>query len=343
MRDPSLRPFLVSHGLEDPAILSALANTTLHACVYQCTTNRTAFLGHLTRLGIEKLGMRQKVANMLCKLVRLGTLPKLSMAETLAALAEADPDGEVVHVPYDVAAQSPPPDDAPKTTRVPRVIMQTSKTTRVGAAAWRNTCTIFEHNPHFSFKFYDDERCEQLIREHFAPCVAVAWSMLRAGAAKADLWRYCALYVHGGVYLDLDACIAGPLDRPSTDTVAEPLVGHSNADAFLYDAEANLIQWVLISSPGHPVLRRTIELSVARILAREPNIFIATGPSVFTDAYIAVHTEREQQRNHGGVASTTPRTQHAMYASRTSMSWSERFDFLQKHKARGEGDGTVRA
>ena len=48
--------------------------------------------------------------------------------------------------------------------------------------------------------------------------MSVAWSTLRAGAAKADLWRYCALYVHGGVYLDLDACICGPLDRPSTLT-----------------------------------------------------------------------------------------------------------------------------
>ena len=60
---------------------------------------------------------------------------------------------------------------------------------------------------------------------------------------------------------------------------------------FMYDAEANLIQWCFAAAPNDPVLLRAIELSTARILAREPNIFIATGPSVFTDAFIALHSE----------------------------------------------------
>ena len=34
-----------------------------------------------------------------------------------------------------------------------------------------------------------------------------AFRALGAGAAKADLWRYCVLYQCGGVYLDLDASI----------------------------------------------------------------------------------------------------------------------------------------
>ena len=61
---------------------------------------------------------------------------------------------------------------------------------------------------------------------------------------------------------------------------------------FFYDAEANLIQWVLIANKGDAVLARCIELATERILAREPNIFVATGPSVFTDAFIDHHSAK---------------------------------------------------
>ena len=33
------------------------------------------------------------------------------------------------------------------------------------------------------------------------------------GAAKADIWRYCVLYVYGGLYLDDDSDIRTPLDE----------------------------------------------------------------------------------------------------------------------------------
>ena len=210
-----------------------------------------------------------------------------------------------------------------------------------GRAAFRSTCEILAHNPHYAYRFYDDERCAALLREHFAPAVLEAWFTLRAGAAKADLWRYCALYVHGGVYLDLDASICGPLDRPVDFGDDTSLIQKTSMHAFMYDAEANLIQWVLIAAPRDPVLLRTIELSVARILSREPNIFVATGPSVFTDAFIAHHSELRGGQI-GGVGHVVG-PQPAVYASRTSMSWNQRLDFLQRHGALSECSAVVRA
>lgn len=42
-----------------------------------------------------------------------------------------------------------------------------------------------------------------------------AYSMINplVGAAKADIWRYSALYTYGGVYLDDDSDIKTPLDE----------------------------------------------------------------------------------------------------------------------------------
>ena len=68
------------------------------------------------------------------------------------------------------------------------------------------------------------------------------------------------------------------------------------------------------------MLLRTIELATARILHREPNIFVATGPSVFTDAFISEHAEHADGPRGGA---------RPVYASRTSMRWGERLEFLQ--------------
>ena len=90
------------------------------------------------------------------------------------------------------------------------------------------------------------------------------------------------------------------------------------------------------------VLLRTIELSTQRILGREPNIFVATGPSVFTDAFIDYHQEQELMRaGTGKQAPSTPR--RLMYASRTSMEWGQRLAFLERHGAINEDSGTLRA
>jgi mannosyltransferase OCH1-like enzyme len=59
-------------------------------------------------------------------------------------------------------------------------------------------------NPDLEFTFWDDQACRQLIDMHSDQDVLEAYTMLPRGALRADLWRYFALYVHGGVYADID-------------------------------------------------------------------------------------------------------------------------------------------
>ena len=93
------------------------------------------------------------------------------------------------------------------------------------------------------------------------------------------LWNVtCAI---GGVYLDLDSAIAGPLDAEprqgaeAPPVFAEDAVLSERTDAvFMYDAEANLIQWVLIAAPRHPVLHRAVQLATQRVLPpRSPRLY----------------------------------------------------------------------
>lgn len=58
-------------------------------------------------------------------------------------------------------------------------------------------------NPEFNVYLYDDEDCRVLIEDYFDASVLEAYDTLIPGAYKADLWRLCALYIYGGVYMDM--------------------------------------------------------------------------------------------------------------------------------------------
>lgn len=60
-----------------------------------------------------------------------------------------------------------------------------------------------EQNPEFEHHLYDDHDCREFIKKHFSEKVLHAYNSLIPGAYKADLWRYCVLYIEGGIYLDI--------------------------------------------------------------------------------------------------------------------------------------------
>jgi hypothetical protein len=315
MGDATLEAFLSAHNLAH--LSSSLQHpATLQGLLATCLANRPEFLSTLKRVhGVASVSDRQRLANGLGKAVRSGELPALSTSEVLEAICEdslhRDSNGNmVVDLPhYDVAAQQ----QGAAPSCVPLVLYQTNRTHRVGVRVWRNVCKILRCNPTLAYRFYDDERCERLICDHCSAETLAAFRLLRAGAAKADLWRYCCLFVHGGIYLDCDSGITRSLFS------GDALIDAHTQGTFLHDAEANLIQWFLAAAPRHPVLGRAVTLSTARVLAQEPNIFVATGPSLFTDAFIQEHSDQSAAR-----ASDAS-------AARTAMSWDGRLRFLQRH------------
>lgn len=58
-------------------------------------------------------------------------------------------------------------------------------------------------NPKFKYFLFDDNDCRNFIKLHFKPDVLDAYDRLVPGAYKADLWRYCILFINGGIYLDI--------------------------------------------------------------------------------------------------------------------------------------------
>lgn len=67
----------------------------------------------------------------------------------------------------------------------------------------QNVALLRKQNPEFKHCLFDDTMCRNFIKEHFDDSVLWAFDKLKPGAYKADLWRYCVLYIHGGIYLDI--------------------------------------------------------------------------------------------------------------------------------------------
>lgn len=62
---------------------------------------------------------------------------------------------------------------------------------------------IKNNNPRFEYFLYDDNDCREFIKNNFDITVLNTFDSLIPGAYKADLWRYCILYIKGGIYLDI--------------------------------------------------------------------------------------------------------------------------------------------
>lgn len=89
---------------------------------------------------------------------------------------------------------------------IPLHIYQTWETKNLPPKMKKCVEKLKKDNPEFSHFLFDDNDCLLFIRENFDENVVNAYNRLIPGAYKADLWRYCVLYINGGIYLDIKYC-----------------------------------------------------------------------------------------------------------------------------------------
>ena len=144
----------------------------------------------------------------------------------------------------------------------------------------------FKHmNSDYSYHLYDDNEMDHFVNLHFQGEIAECYNKLNIIVAKVDFWRYLVLYKYGGIYLDMDSSIEKPLNefiRPTDEAI---ITAEGNPGVY--------VQWALIFSKGHPILKKTIDLIVLNIKHNSfPNdILKMTGPYVYTKAIYEIHRE----------------------------------------------------
>jgi len=89
---------------------------------------------------------------------------------------------------------------------IPLDIYQTWYTKELPPKMRERVELLKSQNPRFTHHLYDDNDCREFIKNNFKPDVLWAYDSLIPGAYKADLWRYCILFINGGIYLDIKLC-----------------------------------------------------------------------------------------------------------------------------------------
>jgi len=169
---------------------------------------------------------------------------------------------------------------------------------------------LLQHNrtkaPEFSFHFYDDGEMENVIEKHFGPRVIQAYRRInpKYGACRSDLARYCILYVFGGIYLDIKSEVRqSPVPLLETVTLVHTLLGghwkHASYHAdTLGNQRGEIMNWVMASTPRHPLLLQLIMNITSRIESGDngvgkPFVLELTGPIALTRVALSYRNKSE--------------------------------------------------
>jgi mannosyltransferase OCH1-like enzyme len=136
--------------------------------------------------------------------------------------------------------------------KIPRNIFQTWKTKKISDGLKGLTQTWIQNNPNYAYFLYDDNDCDKFIKKYFDKKIYNAYCRIIPGAFKADLWRYCVLYIYGGVYVDMDTICMNSIDTFLNEDIElmTPIDLNNNPNIGTH----NLFNAFIASIPKHPIL-----------------------------------------------------------------------------------------
>jgi mannosyltransferase OCH1-like enzyme len=158
---------------------------------------------------------------------------------------------------------------------IPQDIYQTWQSKMIPPLMFKAISKIKKHNPMFKYHLYDDNNCREFIKAHFREDVVDAYDRLIPGAYKADLWRYCILFIKGGIYLDIKYA---PLNGFKFINLCE------SEHLVLDKGEQGIYNALMVCKPGNQLLFKAIRQIVANVKNKwYGNCFLSpTGPKLLT-------------------------------------------------------------
>lgn len=149
------------------------------------------------------------------------------------------------------------------TNVIPKKVMQTYFDISKIPQKVYNNISMYANG--FDHIIYDDNSALSFLDEFYSKDVVNAFNKLQNGAHKADLLRYCLLYIYGGIYLDIKTELITPL----TD------IFYSNSDIDIYvvlmHAKDGIYNGVIAAKPRNKIFLELID-HVLHITSTVPNM-----------------------------------------------------------------------
>lgn len=137
---------------------------------------------------------------------------------------------------------------------IPKIIIQTYQNKKkIPNKVYKN---IKKYGENYKHLIYDDNDCINFLKKYFNPIIYKTFLKLKKGAHKADLFRYCFLYINGGIYLDIKTELIKSLDeifnKPYVYTVL------SIVDKTIY-------QGIIATPPKNPIFMELVEYIINNV------------------------------------------------------------------------------
>ena len=154
---------------------------------------------------------------------------------------------------------------------IPLNIFQTWSTLKLTPYLKSCVHNIKQYNPEFNYYLYDDKMCYDFIKKHFNKEILYTYDKIIPGAFKSDFWRYCVLYIHGGIYIDIKyKCKIKLLYFTDKEYFVKDRIGINN--------KLGIYQALLICNKNNPILKKAID----EIVLRCKNNIIGINPLEFS-------------------------------------------------------------
>jgi mannosyltransferase OCH1-like enzyme len=135
--------------------------------------------------------------------------------------------------------------------------------------------------PDFRLEQFDDESAASFIQSQMGGQAEAAYRMCKAPAMKSDFFRYCALFVRGGIYAD-----AGTVYRRDLAS----LYGLGSRGVLLCRTQGRAVRlingFMIVQKAGDPLLDLAIRSAMENIeTKRSQSVWQVTGPGILRQAY----------------------------------------------------------
>ena len=128
-------------------------------------------------------------------------------------------------------------------------------------------------NPEFNCHVYDENECRLFIQTNFDLDILKSYNSLIPCSYKSDLWRFCVLYINGGIYMDIKyKCVNN-----------FKLIELTEKEYFVRDRPINTTYTALIVvKPQNPIMLKCINKIVKNVKTKYygSNALDPTGPGL---------------------------------------------------------------
>lgn len=164
---------------------------------------------------------------------------------------------------------------------IPKKIVQTWENKQLDPEFQKLIDTWKNNNPLYDYYLFDKEERIEFIKTNFNHIVLDTYNLIIPGANKADFFRFCYLYIHGGITTDIDTLCLGKLDDfllPNIDFMTSVDLNENPREGQYNLAGGTIIACI----PKHPVILDCINRIVYNIRNHItfPGRLDFTGPGV---------------------------------------------------------------